>query len=149
VIVLDANILIRAVIGKRALDLIDRYADDLPILAPALAFEEAERHIPGILARRTGITATALHSRNDSGFLTLHRLRTIIEIIPEDKLHVFKEAANQRLRKRDPNDWPILAAALALDCPIWTEDTDFFGVGVATWTTDRVEIYLQSYAAAK
>jgi len=27
---------------------------------------------------------------------------------------------------RDPEDWPILAAALALDFPIWTEDTDFF-----------------------
>lgn len=26
--------------------------------------------------------------------------------------------------------------------PPWTEDTDFFGCGVATWTTDRVELYL-------
>ena len=31
---------------------------------------------------------------------------------------------------------------LALGCAIWTEDTDFFGCGVATWTTDRVELYL-------
>ena len=23
----------------------------------------------------------------------------------------------------------------------WTEDTDFFGAGVATWTTDRIEVY--------
>jgi hypothetical protein len=30
----------------------------------------------------------------------------------------------------------------ALDCPVWTEDTDFFGAGVATWTTDRVALYL-------
>lgn len=37
---------------------------------------------------------------------------------------------------------PILACALALDCPVWTEDTDFFGAGVATWTTDRVALYL-------
>lgn len=35
---------------------------------------------------------------------------------------------------------PILAHAL--DCPAWTEDTDFFGAGVATWTTDRVALYL-------
>ncbi|MSV27230.1 MAG: hypothetical protein EXQ52_00555 [Bryobacterales bacterium] len=41
----------------------------------------------------------------------------------------------QRLALRDESDWPILAAALALRCPIWTEDTDFFGCGVATWTT--------------
>jgi predicted nucleic acid-binding protein len=71
----------------------------------------------------------------------------MIAIVSEDQLLVFKDAANQRLRKRDPNDWPILAASLALNCPIWTEDMDFFGTGVPTWTTDRVEIYLQSQAA--
>ncbi|HZC23037.1 MAG TPA: PIN domain-containing protein [Candidatus Binatia bacterium] len=27
--------------------------------------------------------------------------------------------------------------------PIWTEDADFFGAGVATWTTDRVELLLR------
>jgi hypothetical protein len=25
---------------------------------------------------------------------------------------------------------------------VWTEDSDFFGAGVATWTSDRVELYL-------
>jgi hypothetical protein len=28
-------------------------------------------------------------------------------------------------------------------CPTWTEDQDFFGSGVATWTTDRIELYLR------
>jgi hypothetical protein len=37
----------------------------------------------------------------------------------------------------------VLAAGLALNCPIWTEDSDFFGTGIATWTTDRVELFLQ------
>jgi predicted nucleic acid-binding protein len=45
--------------------------------------------------------------------------------------------ARQRLARRDEDDWPILACALVLGYPIWTEDTDFFGCGVATWTTDR------------
>jgi len=40
-----------------------------------------------------------------------------------------------RIEARDPDDWPILATALVLD---W----DFFGAGVPTWTTDRVELYL-------
>lgn len=31
---------------------------------------------------------------------------------------------------------------MLLDCPIWTEDNDFFGTGVPTWTTDRIDIYL-------
>ena len=51
--------------------------------------------------------------------------------------------ARQRMDRRDKDDWPILAAALALDCPIWTEDADFFECGVATWTTDRVELHLK------
>ncbi|WP_255641375.1 PIN domain-containing protein [Isoptericola luteus] len=43
---------------------------------------------------------------------------------------------------RDPDDWPILAVALMLECQVWTEDNDFFGTGVPIWTTDRVGIYL-------
>ena len=53
-----------------------------------------------------------------------------------------KPAALTRIGPRDPDDWPILACALALNCPIWTEDKDFFGTGVATWTTALVELYL-------
>lgn len=44
----------------------------------------------------------------------------------------------------DANDWPVLACALVIGCPVWTEDADFFGTGVATWTSDRVELYLTS-----
>jgi predicted nucleic acid-binding protein len=51
--------------------------------------------------------------------------------------------ARERLARRDADDWPILASALALACPIWTEDSDFFGCGVATWTSDRVLMFLR------
>ena len=37
----------------------------------------------------------------------------------------------------------MLATALALSCAIWTEDTDFFGTGIAVWTSDRIEIFLK------
>ncbi|HEU0020745.1 MAG TPA: PIN domain-containing protein [Dehalococcoidia bacterium] len=49
----------------------------------------------------------------------------------------------RRLAGRDEADWPFVALALILGCPIWTEDRDFFGSGVATWATDRVELYFQ------
>jgi predicted nucleic acid-binding protein len=55
----------------------------------------------------------------------------------------FETLARQRLAGPDDKDWPVLATALTLRCPIWTEDTDFFGWGVATWTTVRVELYLK------
>jgi hypothetical protein len=38
---------------------------------------------------------------------------------------------------------PVLAAAVALSGAIWTEDTDFFGSGIAVWTSDRIEIFLK------
>ena len=37
---------------------------------------------------------------------------------------------------QDENDAPTVALALALDCGIWTSDRDFFGCGVAVWSTD-------------
>ena len=52
----------------------------------------------------------------------------------------FKSTAKKRIR--DIRDWPVLAPALTLDCPVWTEDQDFFGSGVATWTTNTGEMYL-------
>ena len=46
------------------------------------------------------------------------------------------------MKHRDLDDWPIVATALTLDCPIWTEDKDFFGSGMPTWTTDRIHLFL-------
>jgi predicted nucleic acid-binding protein len=56
----------------------------------------------------------------------------------------FKADALRRIGARDPEDWPIVALALAIDAPVWTEDTDFFGSGIAIWTTENVELYLDA-----
>jgi predicted nucleic acid-binding protein len=53
-----------------------------------------------------------------------------------------------RLQGRDEGDWPVLAAALAMACPVWTEDTDFFGTGIPVWTTNRIEIFLRTQTKA-
>ena len=66
-----------------------------------------------------------------------------MELIRSEAYSEFEAEARERLGQRDPEDWPMLAAALALGCPIWTEDTDFFGCGVATWTSDRVRMLLR------
>ena len=65
-------------------------------------------------------------------------------VIPLDEAiyHDFEADAKQRIEARDIHDWPLLALALTLNCPIWTEDKDFFGAGVATWRTQNVELYL-------
>ncbi|MGI8915588.1 MAG: PIN domain-containing protein, partial [Chloroflexota bacterium] len=45
---------------------------------------------------------------------------------------------------RDPDDWPTVAAALALGADIWTRDADFLGCGCATWVTETLIAELAS-----
>jgi predicted nucleic acid-binding protein len=135
-IVLDANILIRAVLGKRVRQLLETYAaNGVQFYAPEVAYADAEKYLPTLLTKRG-------KSDNDVSS-ALSYLQSLIEPIGEEAYGHFEAEARRRLRGRDEEDWPILATALSLSCAIWTEDTDFFGTGVAVWTSDRVEIFLK------
>ena len=79
----------------------------------------------------------------NQAFDVLSYLDKIVEFMELQNLAVWRKEARVRI-PRDPDDWPIVAAALSLDWPIWTEDRDFFGCGVATWITNTVEIYLRA-----
>lgn len=59
-LVRDANILIRAVLGSRALALLRKYAGQVEFLAPDLVFQEARGHLPGILTARKVPAAPAI-----------------------------------------------------------------------------------------
>lgn len=137
-IVLDANILIRAVLGRRVLGLLSQYGTSISFLAPDVALDEAREHLPEILSARGMLLPAALES--------LERVAGIVEFVAAEIYVPFEADARARIDRRDVDDWPILAVALAMNCPIWTEDNDFFGCGVATWTTDRVELYLAGRA---
>jgi predicted nucleic acid-binding protein len=133
-LVLDANILIRAVLGSRVLGLLRKYAAQVDLMAPDVAFQEVREHLPGILETRKIPVAPAM--------ATLELVARLVQAVEPETYSSFEAIARERISRRDEDDWPVLAVALALGCPIWTEDTDFFGCGVATWTTDRVELYL-------
>lgn len=137
-LVLDANILIRAVLGSRVLALLCNYTPQVEFVAPETAFEEARERLPEILKRRKVPVAPA--------FTILDQLAGLVQVVAAETYEPFEHLARQRIASRDEDDWPVVAVALAVDCAIWTEDADFFGCGVATWTTDRVEVYLASVA---
>ncbi len=46
---------------------------------------------------------------------------------------------------RDPADWPVVASALVLAADIWTNDNDFLGTGVATWTIETLRSWLDRH----
>ncbi len=135
-IVLDANILIRAVLGKRVRELILEHAATIKFFAPDVAYADARKYLPALLDKRGVNSAAAM--------TVLDALEAVVLPLDFDLYAGLKPQALQRIALRDADDWPVLACAMTIGCPVWTEDADFFGTGVATWTSDRVALYLAS-----
>jgi predicted nucleic acid-binding protein len=134
-LVVDANILVRAVLGKRVREVMEAHVENVSFFVPEAAYCEAEEHLAALVAKRGGDPEKAL--------ALLRSLGRLLELIGDEVYGEFEAEARERLEMRDQEDWPILASALALGCPIWTEDRDFFGCGVATWTSNRVQVFLR------
>lgn len=135
-LVLDANILIRAVLGQKVRCILLNDADTVRWFVPIYCVDEARKHLPTILTKRGVDVAPAI--------AVLDALLPLMTLIEQQDLLPLQIAAMNRLQHRDIHDWPVLAAALLLNCPIWTEDYDFFGTGVATWTTSTVKYFLEN-----
>lgn len=103
--VADAHVILAAILaGERA--------SSSACLIPVR--QEVERYIPVLAARCTAgleLYAAAL------------RMLPITWYEEEAYLHRHSEA-ERRMATRDPDDWPVVALALALGVPVWTQDKD-------------------------
>lgn len=135
-LVLDANILVRLVLGRRVRELVLEHADRVAFFTPRVCYADARKYLPGLLTARNIDPASAL--------AVLERFESIVRVLDESVFVAMRAQALARIESRDADDWPVLAAALALGLPLWTEDRDFFGTGIPTWTTDRVALYLNA-----
>jgi hypothetical protein len=61
-IVLDANILVRAVLGTRVSELLTAHTAQATFRAPDIAFDEAREHLHSVLAKR-GKSGEAIPAR--------------------------------------------------------------------------------------
>ena len=134
-LVLDANILLRAVFGVKVRAILESHEDVAAYYSPDICFEDARKYIPNIAARR--------NFDPEVGLALLDQIARIVAVVDRSLYEGFEEMALARIASRDPDDWPIVATSLLLAAPIWTEDQDFFGSGIATWTSDRIEVYLR------
>jgi len=132
-IVLDANILIRAVLGKQVRELILTHAASVKFFAPDVAYADARKYLPALLEKR-GV-------QSEPAIKVLNSLQGVVQPIDFELYEGMQQQALQRIAARDADDWPVLAAAMTIGCPVWTEDTDFFGTGVPIWTSDRIALY--------
>lgn len=135
-IVLDANILLRAVFGFRVRSLLETYENSVSFFAPDICFADARKYIPSISEKR--------RIDPDPGIRVLDHLSRLVEVVDRGLYEEYETSARERMISRDEEDWPIVASSLLLKCPVWTEDRDFFGSGVSTWTTETVDLYLRT-----
>ena len=124
-IVLDANILIRAVLGKRVRELIVDNAGAVHFFAPDVAYADAKKYLPSLLEKRGVDSEPAMQ--------LLSAMESLVLPLELGIYAALQTQALERIAARDADDWPVLACAMAIGCPVWTEDADFFGSGIATW----------------
>jgi predicted nucleic acid-binding protein len=138
-LVVDANILIAELIRVRGRKLIVR--PELELFMAEKAWEETtyelNKRIEKMVQRAVFSQEVGKNLLADAVILAEAK----VSIIPHQIYSSYETVARNRI-PRDPNDWFTVALALAIDEAIWTSDNDFFGCGVATWTTETLLTYL-------
>ncbi len=138
-LVIDANILVAELIRQRGRELILHPAWQLYI--PEKQWQEScyelDKRINLLIKKGIFSTQTGQNLLQDA----LKFAQTKIALIPLEFYSAYEKIAYDRI-PRDPNDWETVALALLLNTGIWTHDKDFFGCGIATWTTDTLIVYL-------
>lgn len=109
-IVLDANILIRAVLGNRVREIILKNEAAAEFFTPDVAFADAQTYLPYLLKRR-GLD-------DEAGMKLLDGLKPAFRILTFDIYGSLQQQALRRIGARDPDDWPVLACAMVIGCPV-------------------------------
>jgi len=138
-LVVDASILVSEALRQRGHELIA--PPELELLIAEHAWSEVRhelrRRVTAI--ERQGRFSAAVGARTFAASIALisHRVRRVVAA--DYRAH---EAVARSRIPRDPDDWPTVAAALAVGADIWTNDADFLGCGIATWTTETLLAHL-------
>ena len=131
-LVADANALLAAVLGGRAKLVFEHPAVE-EILTAAPTFAEVEEYVD-VLARKRNLPADLL-------LLTLAALP--VTVIESSRYTSSLRRARKLIGSRDPDDVDILALALYLRLPLWSNDKDFQNTGIPLLTTEALLRQLQ------
>ena len=97
-IVLDANILIRAVLGQRVRHILFEHAQNVKFFAPDVAYADARKYLPALLEKRGVNGAAALR--------VLDTLESIVRPLEFDLYAGLQHQALQRIGLRDDAGLP-------------------------------------------
>jgi len=142
--VLDASTAVAEGLRERGLALLRH--ERLELFMSEHAWSETRHELTrraGVIAKRHGLREADAAALLAAGMAALG---ASVNVMPAESYAPLETVARGRL-PADPNDWPTAALALALDTGIWTNDRDFFGSGLATWTTPVLDHYLTTESA--
>lgn len=136
---IDANCILQAAVGGRSL-LVFRHLEKKTIFHTTVStFKEVLEYLPYLSAKQ--------NISLDNALTTLDQL--LIKIHPPDFFSETYHEAWTRIHKKDEDDVPLLALALKLNCPIWTNNIrHFVGCEVELFTTERLLKTLKIHKAS-
>lgn len=144
ILVVDANIIVAELLRRRGRELVRDPRLDLRVSERV----NAESHHE--LSRRVGAIVGQGRIDRDTADALLEAALVVAAdettVVPEAAYSAYLERAAYRI-PRDPDDVPTVALALALGgdagrCGIWTNDGDFLGCGLSTWSTNTLLAHL-------
>ena len=124
-LVADANVLLAAILGGKARLILASEALTQTFTSET-TFAEVEEYAL-ILGRNKHLS---------SEFLLLALSSLPITIVQRNEYAGSLSEARRRVGRRDPDDVDILALALHLQLPLWSNDRDFEGTGIEVLTTE-------------
>jgi predicted nucleic acid-binding protein len=120
----DANVLLSALIGGQSKRVFRHPAiEEILTTEPTLL---EVREYAGYLARKRGLAVDVVLLAAATLPVTSVSRSIYLRSLPE---------ARKRIGKRDPDDVDLLALAIQLKIPVWSNDNDFENTGVVWYTT--------------
>lgn len=142
-LVVDANIILSAVLGFRARPLLERVGARRALIISSGASSEV-RHVLSWIAPDTPVLIEITSEILDA-----------IEVVEEVRYNDGLGAAEQSLRRAvgsrngSVNDAHVLALAWTYDADIWSHDRDFAGTGWPSWSSANLAAALADEAGAE
>lgn len=125
---MDANAILSALIGGKASRVFAK-ARNIDFVTSASVIEEIQEYIP-VLAQEKKLDRKTM----EAIFSLLP-----LEIVPKEAYNDHIPAASAMVGWRDPEDVELLALALAMGCPIWSNDNDLKELtGIKVYTTAEI-----------
>jgi len=138
-LVIDTSVLVGELLRTKGRQ---QLADERLVLFMAeQTWREVQTELPRMVAAFARRRRIAPAQADELVRRCLHAIEANVPVVDEPVYSALEDEARSRA-VRDPTDWPLVACALVLAAGVWTNDNDFLGTGIPTWTTESLQAWL-------